>query len=141
MATLKDAIMARSGPEDNLTAIRTNVNTSDFRTAGPDWAVVMTDKQKLGSLDYSDVAEQQRLSAQVLSTGPAGQILRELISRRDICARQSYVNTVRPSSAGRRDDLLGAAAVYFFSTFAASVLLLILIRAALPGRDQDAHLV
>ena len=95
MATQKDFIMSRSGPEDALVAVRTNVNSSGLRTAGPDWAVLSNEKFQMDSLDYPDIAEQQRLSAQVLSAGPSGQILRELISRRDICARQAYVNTVR----------------------------------------------
>lgn len=108
MATAKDEIMARAGPEDNLVAVKTNVNSSEFRTAGNDWVVGTADVVPPGSLFYKDVDEQRRFTAQVLSQGPAGDILRDLITQRNVCAKQVYTNKVRPTP--RRVGCRGAAA-------------------------------
>lgn len=97
MATEKDEIMSRTGPEDNLVAVRTNVNSSEFRTAGSDWVIGRGTAYPAGALHYKDVDEQQRLTAQVLSHGPAGDILRDLAAQRNICTKQVYMNKVRPA--------------------------------------------
>lgn len=92
--TAKDEIMAATGPEDNLVAVRTNVNSSEYRTAGNDWVVGTASVIPVEKLDYKDVDEQRRFTAQVLSQGPSGDILRDLISQRNICAKQVYMNKV-----------------------------------------------
>jgi len=101
MATLKDEIMSRTGPEDNLTSIKTDVNTSAYVTAGPDWAVYRSDRLKADALHYKDEAEADRFLAQAASSGPSGQILRDLMSQRDVCAKQVYMHQVREPSATR----------------------------------------
>lgn len=95
MATDKDEIMARTGPEDNLIAFKTNVNTSEYRTAGNDWVIGRGTTFAPEQLAYKDVDEQTRFTAQVLSHGPAGDILRDLASQRNICSKQVYMNQVR----------------------------------------------
>lgn len=87
--------MARTGPEDNLVAFKTNVNSSEFRTAGSDWVVGAGAVVPPEALHYRDVAEQERLTAQVLSHGPAGDILRDLVAQRNVCTKQVYMNKVR----------------------------------------------
>ena len=81
MASLKDEIMARSGPEDALVAVELDFSTSAERTAGNDWMVTRS-ALPLEQLDYRDVAEQRRLTAQVVSSGPSGVILRDLMHQR-----------------------------------------------------------
>jgi hypothetical protein len=99
MARVLDEIMASSGPEDGLTATQTNINSSPFYTAGPDWLVyrVPVDPARL---HYKDEQESNRFFAQAASSGPSGIILRELMTRRDLCAKQVYMHQV---SSGRAD--------------------------------------
>ena len=94
-STEKDAIMARTGPEDNLVAFKTNVNSSEFRTAGNDWVVAAGAAVPPEALHYRDATEQERLTKQVLSHGPAGDILRDLVAQRNVCTKQVYMNKVR----------------------------------------------
>lgn len=87
--------MARSGPEDNLTAAKTDVNSSPYLTAGPDWVIYR--EQRLGHADlfYKDEVEADRFFAQASTTGPAAQILRDVMTSRDVCAKQIYMHQVR----------------------------------------------
>lgn len=94
MATLKDEIMARSGPEDNLVAVKTDVNTSAYHTAGPDWAIIRDRRLAPAELHYKDEAEADRFFAQASTTGPAAQILRDVMTQRDVCAKQIYMHQV-----------------------------------------------
>jgi len=99
MASRKDELMSRSGPEDNLAAFETDFNSSSLRTAGNDWAIARTQAFPESQLDYKDVEEQRRLTAQVVSDGPSGIILRDLMTQRYICTKQIYMNEVRRAAA------------------------------------------
>jgi len=145
MATEKDEIMARSGPEDNLVAVATNVNSSEFRTAGNDWVVSRASHFAPEALHYKDATEQARLTAQLLSKGATGDIMRDLVMQRNLCAKQVYMNkvgarrareecgwAVRPPVRARaraRGALTAAAAIAVHAP---------LLLAALLGRLQGA---
>ena len=87
--------MSRSGPEDNLVAMETGFNSSTLRTAGNDWVIARTSTLRADQLDYKDVEEQRRFTAQVVSEGAAGTILRDLMTQRYNCSKQMYMNEVR----------------------------------------------
>ena len=94
MATVKDEIMARSGPEDRLFTLPLKANTSPELTAGPDWQVLVDLSVPTSAFHYKDEDEMRRLHAIVGSDGPAGRILRDTATSRYICSKQSYVYSV-----------------------------------------------
>lgn len=94
MATAKDAIMSRSGPEDRFYARPERVNTSAEVTAGPDWGVYVQESIRLGDLYYKDDGEMRRLHATLVSPTPAGEILRDTAKARYICYKQIYTYDV-----------------------------------------------
>ena len=96
--------MARTGPEDNLVAVKTTDNSSAYVTAGPDWVILKEQRLKQQDLHYKDEAEADRFFAQAATAGPSAQILRDLMTQRDICAKQMYMHQVRgrPERSDRR---------------------------------------
>jgi hypothetical protein len=106
MATAKDEIMARTGPEDNLVVQRLTSNTSREYTAGPDWVIPRGAVLPRASLDYKDEAEAERLALAVQGTGPEATILEDLARSRNVCAKPAFnleVCACVPWAAGRAD--------------------------------------
>lgn len=95
MATPKDEIMARSGPEDRLRAFPSKRNTSPEFTAGPDWGVFVDTALPTAALHYKDEGDMKRLHELLATEGPSGRILRDTATSRYICSKQSYSYSVR----------------------------------------------
>ena len=93
--------LARSGPEDFLTAIRLPPNKDrEFVTAGAQYAVVVEKKQTPRPLDFPDVDEFLRFKELSHDSRPAtlsgvGDTLKELDSARHMCAKPAYNYEVR----------------------------------------------
>jgi hypothetical protein len=101
MATAKDEIMAKTGPEDNLVVQRLSTNTSQQYTAGPDWVIARGNVLPRERLDFKDDADAERLALQVQGTGPEATILEDLARSRNVCAKSAFNLEVRGHMCGR----------------------------------------
>jgi len=82
-------IMARSGPEDLLQAVRLPTNSSDLLTAGNDWAITKS-STTTSNLHYKDAKEAERLASVVEGNGSAARVLHDLATSRFLCTQPRF---------------------------------------------------
>jgi hypothetical protein len=97
MASARDEIMGRTGPEDNLTMQKSSINTSAQSTAGLDWDMVDARAVPLDRLDYKPDGAFHRHWQAVTAPGPQLTLLSDLASSRNVCAKTAFNFEVRPS--------------------------------------------
>lgn len=87
MATKSFMVMQKEGPEDYVYTYKVP-NTSSQVTAGPDFAVGF--RESIKQFSQHDIAEYNRFKDIAGNDGPAGQILRDMVDARNVCAKTSF---------------------------------------------------